>query len=71
LKGTGAAVTGSVDAGSDFTCHNQNTCGVSYHAFRLDGLRHGITDTEAKITQIHTGGKRNGCAGTVDDFGKS
>ena len=71
VKRGGTAVTGSVDTSGDFTGHNQNTCGVSYHALSLDRLRHRVTDTEAKITQIYTGGKRNRCAGTVDDLGKS
>jgi hypothetical protein len=71
VKRGGTAVTGSVDTSGDLTGHNQNTCGVSYHAIGLHRFGHGITDTETKIAQIHTGGKGNGCTGTVNDLGKS
>jgi hypothetical protein len=67
----GAAVAGAVDGGFNGTGHHQNARGVANLAGSQNRLRDRVADTVTKITQVNAGRKRNRCAGTVDDLGKS
>jgi hypothetical protein len=70
VKVAGTAVAGAVDGGFDGTGHHQNTGGVANLTLCPDGLSDRIANAVTKITQVNAGGKRNRCAGTVDDLGK-
>ena len=57
-------------AGVDFTLHHQNARSVADSTLCRNRLGHRITDAVTKITQIHTGRKRNRCARTVHNLCK-